>query len=35
MDELDFLSPQVLKDYADGGSFERGRAYFNSDSVFN
>lgn len=32
---LDFLSPKVLRDYADGGSFERGEHYFKSGYVFN
>lgn len=31
---LDFLSPQLLRDYADGRSFERGEDYFKSESVF-
>ena len=31
---LDFLSPQVLRDYADSGSFERGEKYFKSNCVF-
>jgi len=31
---LDFLSPRLLRDYADGGSYSRGEAYFNSESVF-
>lgn len=31
---LDFLSPQLLKDYADGGSFSRGRDYFATECVF-
>lgn len=35
MSELDFLSPQLLRDYADGGSFSRGENYFKSESVFD
>ena len=31
---LDFLSPQLLKDYADGGSFSRGKDYFADECVF-
>lgn len=31
---LDFLSPQLLKDYADGSSYGRGKQYFDSESVF-
>jgi len=31
---LDFLSPQLLKDCAGSRSFERGKEYFDSESVF-
>ncbi|MBS1795497.1 MAG: SWIM zinc finger family protein [Acidobacteria bacterium] len=31
----DFLSRQMLIDYADRGSFERGQKYFNSGNVFD
>ena len=31
---LDFLSPQLLKDYADSGSYSRGKQYFESEYVF-
>ncbi|MGI8885019.1 MAG: DUF6880 family protein, partial [Pyrinomonadaceae bacterium] len=31
---LDFLSPQLLRDYADGSSFGRGEQYFKSEAVF-
>ncbi len=35
MSELDFLSPKLLRDYADGGSFSRGEGYFKSGCVFD
>lgn len=31
---LDFLSPQLLRDYAGSRSFERGKGYFDSEAVF-
>lgn len=31
---LDFLNPQLLQDYAGSRSFERGKEYFDSESVF-